>query len=142
MFMVVLAADRVTKLIITETFALGESVEVAKYFHWTFIVNKGAAFGMLQGSRLLFIAFAVAVLAGIFYFRKDILQQDWLTQSGVACFAAGTVGNLIDRALFGGVIDFIDLRVWPIFNVADIAVCLGVAFLIWSIVWTEQLKKS
>lgn len=142
MFMVVLAADRVTKLIITETFALGESVEVAKYFHWTFIMNDGAAFGILQGSRWLFVIFAVVVLAGIICFRKDILEQDWLTQSGVACFAAGTVGNLIDRALFGGVIDFIDFRVWPVFNVADIAVCLGVALLMWSIIWTEQLKKN
>jgi len=137
--MVVLAADRVTKLLITELFSLGESVPVAgNVLHWTFVMNRGAAFGMLEGSRWLFIAIAVMVLCAGFYFREDILRQDWLTQVGVACFCAGAMGNLIDRTLFGGVIDFIDFRIWPVFNVADIAVCFGVACIIGSVVWMKE----
>lgn len=139
MAMVVLAADRVTKLLITELFSLGESVPVAgNVLHWTFVMNRGAAFGMLEGSRWLFIAIAVMVLCAGFYFREDILRQDWLTQVGVACFGAGAMGNLIDRTLFGGVIDFIDFRIWPVFNVADIAVCFGVACIIGSVVWMKE----
>lgn len=140
MAMVVLAADRVTKLLITELFSLGESVPVVgNVLHWTFVMNRGAAFGMLEGSRWLFIAIAVMVLCGGFYFREDILQQDWLTQVGVACFGAGAMGNLIDRTLFGGVIDFIDFRIWPVFNVADMAVCFGVACIIGSMIWKKEL---
>lgn len=139
MAMVVLAADRVTKLLVTELFSLGESVPVAgNVLHWTFVMNRGAAFGMLEGSRWLFIAIAVMVLCAGFYFREDILRQDWLTQVGVACFGAGAMGNLIDRTLFGGVIDFIDFRIWPVFNVADIAVCFGVACIIGSVVWMKE----
>lgn len=139
MAMVVLAADRVTKLLITELFSLGESVPVVgNVLHWTFVMNRGAAFGMLEGSRWLFIVIAVMVLCAGFYFREDILRQDWLTQVGVACFGAGAMGNLIDRTLFGGVIDFIDFRIWPVFNVADIAVCFGVACIIGSVVWMKE----
>ncbi len=137
--MVVLAADRFTKLLITEMFSLGESVPVAEnVLHWTFVMNRGAAFGMLEGSRWLFITVAVAVLCAGFYFREDILKQDWLTQVGVACFGAGAMGNLIDRTLFGGVIDFIDFRIWPVFNVADMAVCFGVACILGSVVWRQE----
>ncbi len=143
LLMLVLAADRVSKLIVTEYMRLGESIEfLGEYFHWTYILNEGAAFGLLQGGRWIFIALALIIVVMGYYFRKDILQQDWLTQCGVACFIAGTIGNLIDRALFGAVIDFIDLRVWPIFNVADIGVCLGVALLLWSILWQNQQEKN
>lgn len=142
LLMSVLAADRVSKLIVTESMQLGESIKFfGDYFHWTFILNEGAAFGMLQGGRWIFIALALIIVVMGYYFRKDIVKQDWLTQCGVACFIAGTIGNLIDRALFGAVIDFIDLRVWPIFNVADMGVCLGVALLLWSILWQKQQEK-
>ncbi|MDO4935670.1 MAG: signal peptidase II [Phascolarctobacterium sp.] len=142
LLMSVLAADRVSKLIVTESMQLGESIKfLGDYFHWTFILNEGAAFGMFQGARWIFITLALIIVAMGYYFRKDIVKQDWLTQCGVACFIAGTIGNLIDRALFGAVIDFIDLRVWPIFNVADMGVCLGVALLLWSILWQKQQEK-
>lgn len=143
LFMVVLAADRVSKLIITENFGVGETVPLlGNWVNCTFIMNKGAAFGMLQGNRWLFISIAVLVLVAVVYFRKDILQQDYLTGCGVSCFAAGALGNLIDRSLFGAVIDFIDFKVWPVFNVADMAVCIGVVLMMWSILWTGKLQKN
>lgn len=143
LFMAVLAMDRVSKLIITENFGVGESVPLlGNWFSCTFVMNKGAAFGMLEGQRWLFILLAVVVLVGIVYFRKDILKQDVLTQCGVGFFAAGTVGNMIDRFLFGAVIDFIDFKIWPVFNVADMAVCLGVALIFGSVLWTERLQKN
>ena len=143
LFMAVLAMDRVSKLIITENFGVGESVSLlGNWFSFTFVMNKGAAFGMLEGQRWLFILLAVAVLVGIVYFSTDILKQDVLTKCGVGFFAAGTAGNLIDRALFGAVIDFIDFKIWPVFNVADMAVCLGVALIFGSVLWTEWLQKN
>jgi len=138
--MVILAADRVTKLFVTELFVLGESLPVVEdVLHWTYVMNKGAAFGMLEGSRWLFIVIAVLTLCAVYYFREDILQRDIMTKVGITCFAAGALGNLIDRIFFGGVIDFIDFRIWPVFNVADMGVCFGVACVIWSVVWKKEL---
>jgi len=62
-------------------------------------------------------------------------------RAGTALFIGGAVGNLIDRAENGMVVDFFDFRIWPIFNVADIAICVGVGFIIWNLIQTEILKK-
>ena len=65
----------------------------------------------------------------------------WWVRAGTALFIGGAVGNLIDRAENGMVVDFFDFRIWPIFNVADIAICVGVGFIIWNLIQTEILKK-
>ena len=116
--LLVVLLDQVTKYYVVTHFALGESVPVINnVFHWTFILNPGAAFGMLEGSRWLFVLIAVAVIGG-------------------------ALGNLIDRTARGVVIDFFDFRIWPIFNVADIAICVGVGLIIWSILKTELLSSN
>ena len=106
-------------------------------------MNPGAAFGMLEGSRWLFVLIAIGVMAGIWYMRRDIAEYGpWCTY-GAALFGGGAVGNLIDRTRQGLVIDFFDFRIWPVFNVADIAICVGVGCIIWSILlkeWQENKK--
>ena len=91
----------------------------------------------------LFVVIAVAVMAGIWYMRRDIAAYGpWCTY-GAALFGGGALGNLIDRARQGLVIDFFDFRIWPVFNVADIAICVGVGCIIWSILlreWQENKK--
>ena len=141
----VVIMDQLTKLYVVKHFVVGESVPVLEnVFHWTYILNPGAAFGMLEGSRWFFVIIALGVMAGIWYMRKDIAAYGpWCTY-GASLFAGGAIGNLIDRIRQGLVIDFFDFRIWPVFNVADIAICVGVGCIIWSILQTEfqESKKS
>ena len=141
--LLVVLVDQATKHFVVQHFAVGESVPVLEnIFHWTFILNRGAAFGMLEGSRWLFVVIALAVIGGVLYLRKEIEQSGVLACMGAALFTGGAVGNLIDRMLHGVVIDFFDFRIWPIFNVADIAICTGVGLIIWSILKTELLESK
>lgn len=141
--LLVVVLDQATKYFVVTHFAVGESVPVIEnIFHWTFILNRGAAFGMLEGSRWLFVVIALAVVGGVFYLRKELLQSGALCCWGAALFTGGAFGNLIDRTVHGVVIDFFDFRIWPIFNVADIAICTGVGLIIWSISKTELLESK
>ena len=138
-----IVVDQVTKYYVVTHFALGESVPVLDgIFHWTFILNPGAAFGMLEGSRWLFVLIAVIVVAAMWFLLKEIDALGLWARIGAALFAGGAIGNLIDRARQGLVIDFFDFRIWPVFNVADIAICTGVGLIIWSILQTEVLENK
>ena len=124
-------------------FYLGESVPVIEnIFHWTYILNPGAAFGMFEGSRWFFVVIAIGVLVGIWYMKDEINEGGWMMQYGAALFGGGAIGNLIDRARSGLVIDFFDFRIWPVFNVADIAICVGVAMILWKVLQMEFLTNE
>lgn len=133
--------DQLTKYIISADIPLNTSIPIVEnVFHITYILNAGAAFGMLEDSRWFFVAMAVLVLAAFVYYRRLILSEDMFIQYGCALFAGGALGNLIDRIHTGLVIDFFDFRIWPIFNVADIAICVGVGCIIWSVLM--ETKKA
>ncbi|MGL5205898.1 MAG: signal peptidase II, partial [Acidaminococcaceae bacterium] len=106
-------------------------------FHLTFILNPGAAFGILENNRWFFVITAVSVLLFLFYYRRIIMAEPKVVQVGTALFAGGAMGNLLDRIRTGLVVDFFDFRIWPIFNMADIAICLGVGLILWSTIKTE-----
>ena len=139
----VLVLDQLTKYYVVTHFYVGESVPVLEnIFHWTYILNPGAAFGMLEGSRWLFVLIALIVLAGLYYFKDEIKEGGWRFQYGAALFGGGAIGNLLDRMRSGLVVDFFDFRIWPIFNVADIAICVGVGLILWKILETEFLGNK
>ena len=141
--LLVILLDQLTKYYVVANFYLGESVPVIEnIFHWTYILNPGAAFGMLEGSRWFFVVIAIGVLGGIWYMRNEINEGGWMMQYGAALFGGGAIGNLIDRAKSGLVIDFFDFRIWPVFNVADIAICVGVAMILWKVLQTEFLTNE
>ena len=141
--LLVIILDQLTKYYVVANFYLGESVPVIEnIFHWTYILNPGAAFGMFEGSRWFFVVIAIGVLVGIWYMKDEINEGGWMMQYGAALFGGGAIGNLIDRARSGLVIDFFDFRIWPVFNVADIAICVGVAMILWKILQTEFLTNE
>lgn len=143
MLLIIIAAmiviiDQLTKFLVTTNMTEGGGIPVIEgIFHLTFILNPGAAFGILENSRWFFIATAVLVLAVFFYYRRALMKEPKSVQLGIALFAGGALGNLIDRIRIGLVIDFFDFRVWPIFNVADIAICVGVGLILWSTIRVE-----
>ena len=138
---VVVMLDQITKYMIVRNMTEGMSIPIIdQVFHLTFVLNPGAAFGMLEHNREFFIIMAIAVLMFVVYMRKKILEEPLTVQIGIALFVGGALGNLIDRMKTGLVVDFFDFRIWPVFNVADIAICLGVGVMIWSII-REELKS-
>lgn len=138
----VVILDQFSKYIVVENMALGESIPIIEeVFHLTYILNPGAAFGMFAHNRLFFIAIAVVVIGIIIWARREILASPWEVKAGCGLFLGGAIGNLIDRARQGLVIDFFDFRVWPVFNIADIAICIGVGLIIWNLLKTE-LKRD
>ena len=105
-------------------------------FFLKYMQNTGASFSILRGYTWFFIAFAVIVLIVIFYLypRMHIKYRPY-----IGLIIGGTIGNLIDRVYLGYVIDFIDFKIWPVFNIADTAVCIGAAFLI-IYIWKDDKK--
>lgn len=130
--------DQLVKHLVVSTMHLGQSLPVMKgIFHITYVLNPGAAFGMLEHQRWFFILVALAaVLLGAAFYKK-LQQESFLMRSGAGLLLGGAVGNLADRIQSGLVVDFLDFRIWPVFNIADIAICAGAGILIFDI-WQRR----
>ncbi len=130
--------DQLTKWIVRTTFLPQHSLPILPgIFHLTYVRNTGAAFSLFQGQGPILILVSVGVAS---WMAWELLRRPHATRQTPAVLGlilGGAVGNLIDRLRFGYVEDFIDLRVWPVFNVADSAITIGVVWLIW-----KTLNKS
>lgn len=137
---IVVTLDQITKLIVIRHFNLGESVPVIQgFFNLTYIRNTGAAFGILADAHPsfrvpFFVIVPVGALLAIGYIFRRISAEDRKLAVALSLVVSGAVGNLIDRAVWGYVIDFLDfhwrqLYHFPAFNVADSSICVGVGIL-------------
>ncbi len=128
---IIFVVDQLVKHLVTGSMHLGESIPVIKgIFHITYVLNPGAAFGMLEHQRWVFILVAVTVLLVAWIFYSKLKRESNLLQAGAGLLLGGAVGNLVDRIQTGLVVDFLDFRIWPVFNIADIAICVGAGILI------------
>jgi len=126
----VLAIDRLTKYIIYKSLSCGQSVKVLPdIFHLTLVLNKGVAFGLFREQKTFFLLVAFLAIPFIIYyvFKNHHKVIGLPLASGL--ILGGAVGNLIDRIRFGYVIDFLDFRVWPVFNIADSCITIGAVLL-------------
>lgn len=130
---IIIAIDQASKFL---TSRLDESIPVIKnVLHITFVQNLGAGFGTLQGRWwLLVIISLIAFAVAFYYFLKT---KKFFLEIIIAVLLAGIVGNLIDRMVFGFVRDFIDFRIWPVFNIADIVITISILLLIFYF-WKEK----
>ena len=138
LFLGLVLTDQFTKQIFMSSFDLGQSIVVNPFLSWTYLQNTGAAFsflaggGMIQKSFLLVVSILVSLWIVIWTQRTPSIYRQKL--SGQFLLLSGAVGNLIDRVQYGFVIDFIDIHAnsfyWPVFNVADSLIFVGVALLI------------
>jgi signal peptidase II len=134
----VLVFDQVTKYVITRNLALHEMIEVAPFFNLVLVYNRGAAFSLLSDAagwqRELFIAIALAASIWIAWLLRKYAAQT-LFCLALSLILGGALGNVIDRLLYGAVVDFLDFHAfgyhWPAFNVADSAISCGAVLLIW-----------
>lgn len=112
----------------------------ARVIHWN---NSGAAFGMFQGASTVFAALAFVVIAAILYYYPRVERADWTLRLAMAMQLAGALGNLIDRLLFKGMVtDFISVGTFPVFNVADASISVGVVILLLGAWFKERKEKS
>lgn len=133
--------DQASKLLITGTITLNHSIPVLTgIFHITYIRNPGAAFGIMANRTPVFIVISLLVIAGIIFFYYKQGFKRGIIPSSLGLIAGGALGNLVDRVRFGEVIDFLDFRVWPVFNLADSAIVVGSALLVLAF-WRVENKN-
>ena len=126
-------ADRLSKYLVMSNMTEGQSIPlIPPFLYVTYVQNRGAAFGFLQGQVALLSAIAVVCLLFIITQWNKIMAKSSFVRWGVLIALAGAIGNLLDRLRWGAVIDFLDIRIF-IFNVADVAIVLGVALLFWEV---------
>jgi signal peptidase II len=137
--LITLAADQLSKTFIQKLMVEGQSMPVIPaVFYLTYIRNPGAAFGLLPYQKLLFIVISVAIIALMLVVARRIPAHRHFLRTGVGLVTGGAVGNLVDRLRFGLVVDFLDFRVWPVFNLADAAIVIGACLLVLE-VWRGEL---
>jgi signal peptidase II len=98
--------------------------------YWTYVQNTHGAFGLFGSQAWLLVAMALAVLAVFWFAFRDAAAQSALVRIAFGAIVGGAVGNIVDRFHYGFVVDFIDLRWWPVFNAADSCITVGVALLV------------
>ena len=124
--------DQLAKLAIRTSLQPTQSVAlIPSVLHLTYVQNTGAAFGLFQGYTGAFVLLSIVVAAWIGLELLRTRTRGWPTELALAWILGGAIVNLIDRLRFGYVIDFLDVRIWPVFNIADSAITIGVGLLLW-----------
>jgi len=141
----VLALDQLSKAWVLRHIPLNEAwapiPSLARYFTFTHVTNTGAAFGIFPNGGAIFLAIAVVVVVAIVVYTRYLSTERWPVLLSLGLQLGGALGNLIDRLRFGHVVDFLDFKFWPTFNVADSAIVVGVALLAY-LVLTEKDDKD
>jgi len=149
--LVMLIIDQLTKYLTIQKLDLHESYEILSFFNFTYARNYGAAFSFLGDAggwqKYFFTSIALIVSGYLCYsMKKHTAAERWMN-CAYALVISGAIGNVIDRLLFGYVIDFLDVDLgfyrWPIFNIADSAIFVGAAMIIIdAIFWAEKRAKA
>lgn len=126
--------DRLTKNFFLAALNPGESIPLIRnVFHFTLVHNTGIAFGLFKNQGIVFVIIpiiAIGLIAFNMYYYRNAPEINHVYILGFSLILAGAIGNLIDRILYGHVVDFIDFRVWPVFNIADSAITMGTALIL------------
>ena len=137
----VFVLDRIAKIAVASNMSYGQSIKILpNIFHFTFILNNGTAFGLFKGANAALAVLSVAVITLIIFYVLKNKTSGFVNSLALGLILGGALGNLFDRVRFGCVIDFLDFRVWPVFNVADSAITIGTVILAWNIL--KQNFKS
>ncbi len=115
---------------------------LAPYFRFVNWENTGAAFGLFQSGGLIFAVLAVIISIFIIYYYPQIPLNETLSRIAMAMQMGGALGNLVDRIVFGPVTDFIAVGEFPVFNIADSSITIGVGLLILSLWINERREKK
>ena len=126
----VFALDRVTKFWVSHALFPGQQLWPSLPIHIYYAENRGAAFSLLPNAQWLFLVVAVVVVVAIAARWRPLSGEPWWVQAGVGMVLGGAVGNALDRITQGYVVDFMQLPHWPVFNVADSGVTVGMVIVV------------
>lgn len=142
-----IAADQATKIWIISALSPGQSLFDWGFFHFTLVHNSGSAFGLIENANTFLAAMeaigAIVILTVLLLTQKR--RQYWGGNLGAAALGlvfAGAVGNLIDRVRLGYVVDFIDCTYWPVFNIADSSVTVGLIIIAVLVIWKIKPEEK
>jgi signal peptidase II len=144
----VVALDQWTKCLVRTNITLSDMwlpgslswlMPYARIVNWS---NTGTAFGLFQGLGGIFTVLALIVAAVIIYYYPRVPAEDWWLRLAMALQLGGALGNLTDRVARGSVTDFLSVGTFPVFNVADASITVGVIILVVGVWWTERTEKS
>jgi signal peptidase II len=134
----IILLDQITKFLAISSLQLNTPVPLIKNFlNLTLVHNRGAAFGFFQNQLLMFVLISILVIAFIFHNLKN-KKNSVIFKLSLSLILGGAIGNLIDRLRFGFVIDFLDLRIWPVFNLADSAITIAALLLSWDLLFKKN----
>jgi signal peptidase II len=141
--LLVILADQLSKTWIRNNLAWGQSIFDTGFFQILHVHNTGAAFGIFKNHSLTltiidFVGIVVILLLVFVWRSRWSFLDSTLVMSAIGLIMGGTIGNMIDRLLLGYVTDFIDFRVWPVFNIADAAVTIGVIIIAYCLICLAQ----
>lgn len=143
---ILVIADQISKYLTISNMKIGETIPlIDHFFNITYVENRGVAFGILQGKQwIIGIITSIVVIVLINYLYKNINRLLLVEKIGYSCILAGAIGNMIDRYYRGFVIDMLDFRgVWVyVFNLADVWINMGVAFIIIDQLFLKKGKKN
>lgn len=135
---IVLILDQLSKFLAVNFLQLNVPFALIKNFlYLTLVHNRGAAFGILKNQLSLFITISFFAILFIFLHLKN-KKNSFVLKLSLSLILSGAAGNLIDRLRFGYVIDFLDFRVWPVFNLADSALTIGALLLSWELLFVKD----
>ena len=134
--------DQVSKRIITSWLDLGESWPSEGFFRITYGTNSGTAFGLFPNHTTLLIVVSLVAIGFLFYFYRAHAMPSLLLRFAIGLQLGGAFGNLIDRVLNGKVVDFIDVGPWPIFNLADSSIVVGIFILMAVFLLTKESTEE
>lgn len=127
----VVLVDQIVKQIVTHAFGTGNALDVlGGLIRLDYTRNTGAAFGLFRAGGGLFAGIALVVSGAIVLYYRRVASGPLLIRAALGLVLGGALGNLLDRIRLGYVVDFIDLRWWPVFNLADSAIVVGVFLLV------------
>lgn len=143
---IIVILDQVTKAIVRANIPFGGRwmpLEwLAPYFRFVHWENTGAAFGLFQGGGLIFAILAVVVTVFIVIYYPQIPEDEKLMRIAISMQLGGAIGNLIDRIVFGPVTDFISVGSFPVFNIADSSITVGVGIMILALWLAERRERK
>ena len=113
--------------LLSKLYFKNNSIEISRYFSFTYLENTGTSFGLFKNNNLLFVFITLIVIGLILYNYKK--EKNF--QLGFDFILAGAFGNLVNRLVYGYVVDFIDFKIWPVFNLADTFIVVGVLYCIY-----------
>lgn len=133
-FLFALCADQLSKILIDKNMLPGESIAIWEGFiEITYVRNTGAALGIFSERRFLLLVLQFSVLIFLYILYQYYLPKYDYSRLFFVLLIAGAVGNIIDRIRLGYVIDFINLQIWPIFNLADMFIVMGTLGIVYNL---------